>query len=111
MLTTLASVWSSGVIRGNVVMHNTVVQIFNRTFIGLLFGYFASDTKQAITAVGAELRCHLKYKVVSTGDLILWTEPHDPEDENSFNRGHMFLGGWISRTAAFGMVKPSEHVS
>ncbi|KAI9047483.1 hypothetical protein LZ554_008202 [Drepanopeziza brunnea f. sp. 'monogermtubi'] len=109
ILTTLTSVWSSGVIKGSVVMHNTVVQIFTKTFIGLLFGYFASDTKQAITAVGAELKCHLKYKVVFTGDLLLWTEPHDPEDESSFNRGHMFLGGWISRTASFGFVKPSEH--
>ncbi|KAL5315086.1 hypothetical protein ACEPPN_017737 [Leptodophora sp. 'Broadleaf-Isolate-01'] len=95
--------------KGTVVMQNTVPVVHNKTFVGELFNCFASDRKQAIAAVGAELKCHIHYYATSTGDLFLWTEPQIPGDIGSFNRGHVFLTGWVTRIISFGMVKPSVH--
>lgn len=97
-------------LRGTVVMFNLAAKIYPRTFIGLLFESFASDTKHAIATVGEELRCNIKYHMVDM-DLLLWTKAYDPNDRISRDRGHLFLQGWISRTFSFGMALPSEHVS
>lgn len=72
--------------KGTVVMQNTVPVVHNKTFVGELFNCFASDRKQAIAAVGAELKCHIHYYATSTGDLFLcrcW-------------EGLICLAGWIS---------------
>ncbi|KAH7389092.1 hypothetical protein BKA64DRAFT_679808 [Cadophora sp. MPI-SDFR-AT-0126] len=107
----LAQIWAQNPFlgKGTVVMQNTVPAVFNKAFVGELFNCFASDTKQAIAAIGEELMCHIHYYVISTGDLFLWTEPHIPGDVGSFNRGHIFITGWVARISSFGMVKPSVH--
>ncbi|KAL2060017.1 hypothetical protein VTL71DRAFT_9839 [Oculimacula yallundae] len=111
MTTLLAQMWARDPFlgKGTVVMQNATPAIYNKTFIGELFSCFLSDKKQAIDAIGAELKCTIHYYVTSTGDLFLWTEPVTPGDTVSFGRGHMFITGWVTRVASFGMVKPSVH--
>ncbi|KAG4428703.1 hypothetical protein IFR05_015814 [Cadophora sp. M221] len=45
----------------------------------------------------------------NTAPVQFWTEPQIPGDVSSFNRGHMFLTGWVTRVISFGMAKPSVH--
>ncbi|CZT12081.1 uncharacterized protein RAG0_16044 [Rhynchosporium agropyri] len=111
MTTQLALMWSRDPFmgKGTVIMQNTLITIYNKTFIGKLFNCFMSDKKHKIAAIGAELKCHIHYYVTSTGDLFLWTEPQIPGDAISFKRGHAFITGWVARVGSFGMVKPSLH--
>ncbi|CZT46791.1 uncharacterized protein RSE6_07282 [Rhynchosporium secalis] len=111
MTTQLAQMWSRDPFmgKGTVIMQNTLITIYNKTFIGKLFNCFMSDKKHTIAAIGAELKCHIHYYVTSTGDLFLWTEPQSTGDAISFKRGHTFITGWIARVGSFGMVKPSLH--
>ncbi|CZT04050.1 uncharacterized protein RCO7_05650 [Rhynchosporium graminicola] len=111
MTTQLAQMWSRDPFMGTgtVIMQNTLMTIYNKTFIGKLFNCFMSDEKHTIAAIGAELKRHIHYYVTSTGDLFLWTEPQSPGDAISFKRGHAFITGWVARVGSFGMVKPSLH--
>ncbi|KAH7319046.1 hypothetical protein BKA65DRAFT_94380 [Rhexocercosporidium sp. MPI-PUGE-AT-0058] len=113
LITQLAHMWARDPFmgKGTVVMQNTVPVICNKKFVGELFTCFASDRKQAIAAISAELNCYIHYYATSTGDMFLWTEPKIPRDVSSFNRGHMFITGWVARVISFGMAKPSVHWS
>ena len=80
-------------------MQNSAPAVFNKTFVGELFNCFASDTKEAIASIGADLNCNIHYYVISTGDLFLWTEPQTSGDIMSFNRGHVFITGCMFQMA------------
>jgi hypothetical protein len=56
---------------GTVVMQNTTSAVFDKTFVGKLIDCFVSDRKQAIVAIGLELKCHIRYHITSTGNLLL----------------------------------------
>ncbi|PBP19306.1 hypothetical protein BUE80_DR009917 [Diplocarpon rosae] len=111
MLKILSSVWFKDpfVAKGTVILINTVPRKFTQAFVRLVFDCFASDRKQSIAALSAELKCNLHYHMVSTGDLSFWTEPYTPGDDTSFNRAHMFFQIWLTRISSFGMVKASVH--
>lgn len=95
LYTQLAQMWARDpfLAKGTVVMQNTFPAIFNKTFVGQLYSCFCTDTKQVIAAIGAELKCNIHYHRLSTGDLLLWTEPQIPGDNASLSRGHMFITG------------------
>ena len=97
----LAQMWAQDpfLAKGTVVMQNSAPAVFNKTFVGELFNCFASDTKEAIASIGADLNCNVHYYVISTGDLFLWPEPQTSGDIMSFNRGHVFITGCMFQMA------------
>lgn len=109
MLQTLSQMWQKDkyLSKGTIVMHNKTSVVLNKARVSQLADCFRSDSKEAMIDIGKELKCDIHYNLLSTGDLLLWTEAYTPTDVNASARGALFLQGWLTRVLSFGLVKPS----
>ncbi|XMA18301.1 hypothetical protein WAI453_011092 [Rhynchosporium graminicola] len=104
MTTQLAQMWSRDPFMGTgtVIMQNTLITIYNKTFIGKLFNCFMSDKKHTIAAIGAELKCHIHYYGLSRRvQAMLYP--------SNVVMHSLLAGSRLARVGSFGMVKPSLH--